>query len=234
MVVGSTPGAFAAKKATSAIPIVMVTTGDPVVNGLVNSLARPGGNITGMTVLAQELGAKRLELFRETFPTARVIAILANPDSPDTKPSVSGVENAARALGIKVRLLQARDPAGIGNAFATLKKDDVKALMVLQDGMFVTQQKQIVDLAAKAQMPAIYAVQDFVEAGGLMFYGVDLPDMYKRAASHVDKILKGAKPADLPIEQPTKFQLVINLKSAKGLGIKIPDSIMLRADKVIE
>jgi putative ABC transport system substrate-binding protein len=137
-------------------------------------------------------------------------------------------------LGIKVRLLQARDPAEISNAFATLKKDGVKTLMVLQDAMFVAQQKQIVDLAAKTQIPAIYAVQDFVEVGGLMFYGVDLTDMYRRAASHVDKILKGAKPADLPIEQPTKFELVINLKTAKALGIKIPDSIMLRADKVIE
>jgi putative ABC transport system substrate-binding protein len=234
MVVGSTPGAFAAKQATSTIPIVMVTTGDPVVNGLVKSLARPGGNITGMTALAQELGAKRLEIFRETFPTAGVIAILANPDTPDTRPSVVGVENAARALGIKVRLLKARDPAEISNAFATLKKDGVKALMVLQDAMFVAQQKQIVDLAAKTPIPAIYAVQDFVEVGGLMFYGVDLTDMYRRAASHVDKILKGAKPADLPIEQPTKFELVINLKTAKALGIKIPDSIMLRADKVIE
>ena len=234
MVVGSTPGAFAAKQATSTIPIVMVTTGDPVVNGLVKSLARPGGNITGMTALAQELGAKRLEIFRETFPTAGVIAILANPDTPDTRPSVVGVENAARSLGIKVRLLQARDPAEISNAFATLKKDGVKTLMVLQDAMFVAQQKQIVDLAAKTQIPAIYAVQDFVEVGGLMFYGVDLTDMYRRAASHVDKILKGAKPADLPIEQPTKFELVINLKTAKALGIKIPDSIMLRADKVIE
>jgi len=234
MVVGSTPGAFAAKQATSTIPIVMVTTGDPVVNGLVKSLARPGGNITGMTALAQELGAKRLEIFRETFPTAGVIAILANPDTPDTRPSVVGVENAARSLGIKVRLLQARDPAEVSNAFATLKKDGVKALMVLQDAMFVAQQKQIVDLAAKTQIPAIYAVQDFVEVGGLMFYGVDLTDMYRRAASHVDKILKGAKPADLPIEQPTKFELVINLKTAKALGIKIPDSIMLRADKVIE
>jgi putative ABC transport system substrate-binding protein len=234
MVVGSTPGAFAAKQATSTIPIVMVTTGDPVVNGLVKSLARPGGNITGMTALAQELGAKRLEIFRETFPTAGVIAILANPDTPDTRPSVVGVENAARSLGIKVRLLQARDPAEVSNAFATLKKDGVKALMVVQDAMFVAQQKQIVDLAAKTQIPAIYAVQDFVEVGGLMFYGVDLTDMYRRAASHVDKILKGAKPADLPIEQPTKFELVINLKTAKALGIKIPDSIMLRADKVIE
>jgi putative ABC transport system substrate-binding protein len=234
MVVGSTPGALAAKQATSTIPIVMVTTGDPVVNGLVKSLARPGGNVTGMITLAQELGAKRLELFRETFPTAGLIAILANPDSPDTRPSVVGVENAARALGIKVRLLPARDPAGIVNAFATLKKDDVKALMVLQDPMLLTQQKQIVGLAAKTQIPTIYAVQDFVEVGGLMFYGVDLTDMYRRAASHVDKILKGAKPADLPIEQPTKFELVINVKTAKALGIKIPDSIMLRADKLIE
>ena len=234
MVVGSTPGAFAAKQATSTIPIVMVTTGDPVVNGLVKSLARPGGNVTGMTSLAQELGAKRLELFRETFPTASLVAILANPDAPDTRQSVLGVENAARNLGIKVRLLPARDVAAIGNAFAILKKDNVKALMVLQDPMFLTQQKLIVALAAKTQIPAIYGIQDFVEAGGLLFYGVDLTDMYRRAASHIDKILKGAKPADLPIEQPTKFELVINLKSAKALAIKIPDSIMLRADKVIE
>jgi putative ABC transport system substrate-binding protein len=234
IVVGSTPGTLAAKQATSTIPIVMVTTGDPVVNGLVKSLARPGGNITGMTSLAQELGAKRLELFRETFPAAGLIAILANPDTPDTRQSVLGIENAARSLGIKVRLLPARDPAEISNAFATLKKENVKALMVLQDPMFLTQQKLIVGLAAKMQIPAIYGVQDFVEAGGLMFYGVDLSEMYRRAASHVDKILKGAKPADLPIEQPTKFELVINLKAAKALGTKIPESIMLRADKLIE
>ena len=234
LVVGSSPGALAAKRATSTIPIVMVTTGDPVVNGLVKSLAHPGGNITGMTALAQELGAKRLELFKETFPAAGLIAVLGNPDSPDTKPSVVGVENAARTLNIKVRLLQARDPAGIGDAFATLKKDNAKGLMVLQDAMFVAQQQQIVDLAAKVNLPTIYAVQDFVEAGGLMFYGVDLPAMYRRAASHVDKILKGAKPGDLPVEQPTKFELVLNMKTAKALSIKIPNSILVRADKVIE
>jgi putative tryptophan/tyrosine transport system substrate-binding protein len=234
MVVGSTPGALAAKQATSIIPIVMVTTGDPVANGLVKSLARPGGNITGMISLAQELGAKRLELFRETFPAAGLIAVLSNPDTPDTRQSVLGVENAARALGIKIRLLSARDPAAIGNAFTTLKKDGVKALMVLQDPMFLTQQKLIIGLAASNRIPVIYGIQDFVDVGGLMFYGVDLSDMYRRAASHVDKILKGAKPADLPIEQPTKFELVINAKTAKALGIKIPDSIMLRADKVIE
>ena len=234
LITPGTPSALALRAATKTIPIIFLDVTDPVASGLVDSLARPGGNITGMTALAQELGAKRLEIFRETFPTAGVIAILANPDTPDTRPSVVGVENAARSLGIKVRLLQARDPAEVSNAFATLKKDGVKALMVVQDAMFVAQQKQIVDLAAKTQIPAIYAVQDFVEVGGLMFYGVDLTDMYRRAASHVDKILKGAKPADLPIEQPTKFELVINLKTAKALGIKIPDSIMLRADKVIE
>ena len=234
IIAGSTPGALAARNATSTIPIVMVTTGDPVVNGLVKSLARPGGNVTGMTALTQELGGKRLELFKEALPGLNRIAVLANPASPDTKPSWQGVSATARALGITLNLFEARNAGEIDSAFAQVVKQHAKALMVLQDAMFTTHQKRIVELATEHRLPAMYALQDFVNAGGLMFYGVDLPHMYRSAASHVDKILKGSRPADIPVEQPTKLELVINMKAAKALGIKFSNSLLMRAKKVIE
>lgn len=234
IVAGSTPGAFAAKNATSTIPIVMVTTGDPVANGLVNSLSRPGGNITGMTTLAQALGGKRLEFFKEAIPAAKRIAVLVKPNTPDREDSLHEVNTAARTLGIDLDMFEARNPPAIESAFVAMKKNQAAYLMVLQDAMFLTRHLRIVELAAQHRLPAIYALRDFVTAGGLMYYGVDLVEMYRSAAGHIDKILKGAKPAEIPVEQPTKFELVINLKTAKALGLRIPASVLLRADKVIE
>jgi len=234
IVAGSTPGALAVKQATSKIPVVIVTTGDPVANGLVKSLAHPGSNVTGVTALTQELGGKRLEVFAEVIPGIKQMAVLANHTSPDTKPSLDGVRSSAKVLGIKLTVLEARDAAGIESAFATLERERAKALMVLQHPMFVTQQKLIVQSAARARLPAMYPLHEFVSAGGLLFYGVDLPEMYRRAATYVDKLLKGAKPGDLPVEQPTKFELVVNMKAATTLGIRFPNSILVRADKVIE
>lgn len=234
IVVGSTPASLAVKQATASIPIVMVTTGDPVVNGLVKSLARPGRNITGLTSLAQELGAKRLELFAEVVPGIRQMAVLVNHSSPDTKPSLDGVQKAAKSLGIALSVHEARDVQGIEKAFAAMEQQHAKALMVLQHPMFVTQQEMIVKRAARAGVPAMYAVHEFVESGGLIYYGVDLADLHRRAATYVDKILRGAKPAELPVEQPTKFELVVNMKTAKELNIRFPQSVLVRADKVIE
>lgn len=234
IVVGSSPGALAVKRATSTVPVVFVTTGDPVENGLIKSLQSPGGNVTGVTALAQILGAKRMSLFKETVPGVSLVAVLDNPDSPDSKPSVASVQAAARLLGLKLQILEARDPAAIESAFESIKKFKVQGLMVVQDAMFLTHQKRIVELAARYRLPTMDGMQNFVEAGGLMFYGVDLPDMHRRTASYVDKILKGRKPADLPVEQPTKFDLVINMNTAKSLGIKIPGSILIQATKLIE
>ena len=234
IVAGSTPAIVAARNATATIPIVMVTTGDPVASGLVKSLARPGGNITGLTALGQALNAKRLELLKEAVPGATRFAVLGNPTFPDTTPAVKGVHTAAQALGVQLRVVEVRDPGELDKAFAAMRSDRVKGLMVLADPMFNAHRRQIVELAGKSLLPAMYGLREFSDAGGLMFYGAGLPDMWRRAAYFVDKILKGAKPADLPVEQPTKFELVINLKTAKELGLTIPQSILLRADQVIE
>jgi putative ABC transport system substrate-binding protein len=231
---GSNQGALAAKKATGMIPIVAVTTADPVGGGLVASLARPGGNITGVTALGQGLSAKRLELLKEAVPRATRVAVLTNPASPNTGPFVKESEGVARALGIQLQLAQARDPSEFEAAFATMSSKRAEALMVLADVTFITHRKRIVELAALSRLPAVYGERDFVDAGGLMFYGASLTDTYRRAAVYVDKILKGAKPADLPVEQPTKFELVINLKTAKALGLTIPQPLLLRADEVIQ
>ncbi len=234
IVAGSSPGALAAKNATATIPVVFVTTGDPVENGLVKSLSKPGGNVTGVTALAQVLGAKRMSLFKETVPGIGLVAVLDNPNSPDSKSSVASVQAAARLLGLKLQILEARDPAAIERAFESIKNSQVKGLMVLPDAMFLTHHPRIVELAAQYRLPAMYGLENFVDAGGLMFYGVDLPDMYRRTASYVDKILKGRKPADLPVEQPTKFDLVINMNTVKALGIKIPGTILIQATRLIE
>jgi ABC-type uncharacterized transport system substrate-binding protein len=231
---GSNQGALAAKKATGMIPIVAVTTADPVGGGLVASLARPGGNITGVTALGQGLSAKRLELLKEAVPRATRVAVLTNPTSPNTGPFVKESEGVARALGIQLQLAQARDPSEFEAAFATMSSKRAEALMVLADVTFITHRKRIVELAALSRLPAVYGERDFVDAGGLMFYGASLTDTYRRAAVYVDKILKGAKPADLPVEQPTKFELVINVKTAKALGLTIPQPLLLRADEVIQ
>ena len=231
---GSNPGALAAKNAAGTIPVVMVTTADPVGGGLVASLARPGSNLTGMTALSQGLSAKRLELLKEAVPGVTRVAVLTNPASPNTGPFVKESAGVARALGVQLQLVEAHDPSEFETAFATMARKHAGALTVLADVTFITHRKRIVELAAIGRLPAVYAEREFVDAGGLMFYGASLSDMYRRAAVYVDKSLKGAKPADLPVEQPTKFVLVINLKTAKTLGLTIQQSLLLRADEVIQ
>ena len=234
IVTGSTVGALAAKNATATIPIVMVMGGDPVASGLAASLARPGGNVTGITTLGQELSVKRLEVLKETVPGLVRVPVLSNPTFPDAVASVKSLEGAARALGVQLRVVDVRDPAEFEKAFGAISGERAKALMVLPDVMFMVNRRRIVELAAKSRLPAMYGMVEFVDAGGLMFYGASLPDMYVRVAGYVDRILRGAKPSELPIERPTKFELVINMKTAKALGITIPQTILLRADRVIE
>jgi ABC-type uncharacterized transport system substrate-binding protein len=234
IVVGSTPGIIAVKNTTGAIPIVMVTTGDPVAGGLVASLARPGGNITGLTALGQELSGKRLEVLKEAVPKVSRVAVLSNPTNPDSELSLKGMEVAARALGVQFRVQEVRDPTKFDKAFEATTREGARALMVLPDPMFVSQAGRIVALSAKSRLPAMYAHREFVDAGGLMFYGASLADMWRRAATYVDKILKGTKPADLPVEQPKKFEFIISLKAAKQIGLTIPPNVLVRADKVIK
>jgi putative ABC transport system substrate-binding protein len=234
ILVGSNPGALAAKGATSTIPIVMVTTGDPVGGGLVASLARPGGNVTGLTALGQALSAKRLQLLKEAVPGVARIAVLTSPASPYAGPFLRERDNLARALGVRLQVVEAHDPTKFEHAFAEMGRERAGALMVFTDVGFITHRRRLVELAAKSRLPAVYPDREFVSAGGLMFYGASLVDMYYHAAVYVDRILKGAKPADLPVEQPTKLELVINLKTAKTLGLAIPSSVLARADRVLE
>jgi ABC-type uncharacterized transport system substrate-binding protein len=231
---GSNAGALAAKRATGTIPIVMVTTGDPVGAGIVASLGRPGGNVTGVTALGQALNVKRLELIKEAVPGVTRVVALINPASPYTAPFLKEREGAARALGLEVRVLEAPDPGSFEKVFAAMASERAGALMVQTDALFITHRRRIVELVARNRVPAVYGEREFVDAGGLLFYGASFADMYRDAAGYADKILKGAKPADLPVEQPTKLELVINLKSAKALGLTIPPSLLQRADQVIE
>jgi putative tryptophan/tyrosine transport system substrate-binding protein len=228
------PAIQAAKQATGIIPIVMATSLDPVATGFVASLARPGGNITGLSAMAPDLVGKQLELLKEVVPRVSRMALLGNPANPGTAPMVRRAQDAARASGIRLQPLEARSPGEIDSAFAAMTRERAGALIVLLDGMFADHRARISDLAARHRLPAVYGSHDFAEAGGLMVYGSSFVDRHRRAATFVDKILKGAKPADLPIEQPTKFELMINLKTAKALGLTIPQSLLLRADQVIE
>jgi putative ABC transport system substrate-binding protein len=231
---GSTRGALAAKHATGTIPIAMVIAGEPVASGLVASLARPGGNLTGVTALGQALSGKRLELLKEAVPGITRVAVLANVGYPDTEPFLTEVEGAARALGVQLRVLEVRDPSELEQAFAALSSERAGALMVGPDPMFGSNRRRIVELAATWRVPTMYSLWEFVDAGGIMFYGAPLPHMYRRVATFVDKILKGTKPADLPVEQPTKFELVINLKTAQALGLTLPSSVLFQATEVIQ
>jgi len=231
---GSNPGALAAKRATSTVPIVMVTTGDPVGGGIVSSLAHPGGNLTGVTALGGALSAKRLEALKSAIPGVQRVAVLVNPVAPYTGPFLNERETVARDLKLKLQVLEARSRGELAAAFDAMGRERAEALMVLTDVMFITERRAIVDLAGSRRLPAIYFDRQFVNAGGLMFYGASLDQLYRRAAVYVDKILKGVRPADLPIEQPTTFQLVVNLKAARAIGLKIPPTFLLRADQVIE
>ena len=237
LIIGSngTQVATAAKNATETIPIVMIFVRDPVRNGLIASLARPGGNVTGVSGSAGlEMFAKQLELLKETVPKIRRVAILSNPANAYHQLAIREVNVAARSLGVQLQLLEARGPNEFDGAFAAMAKERVGALLVLSDATFSPHQTRLADLAARSRLPAAYGVRESVEAGGLMSYGPSFLDLHRRAATYVDKILKGAKPAELPVEQPTKFELVINMKTAKALGLTIPQSVLLRADHVIE
>ena len=212
----------------------MVTTGDPVTSGLVASFARPGGNVTGVTALIEALSAKRLELLKEAVPRVARVGVLTTPAYPIGGRLHREVEEAARALGVQLRVLQIRDPREFEQAFATMRGEGTGALMMGPDAMFNTHRKRLVELAAKHHLPTMYGLREFVEVGGLMFYGASLPHMYVHAATFVDKILKGTKPGDLPVEQPTKFELVINLQTAKALGLIISPTLLVRSDEVIK
>jgi putative tryptophan/tyrosine transport system substrate-binding protein len=229
----ATPPALAVQKLTSSIPIVFTLVADPVGSGLVASLARPGANITGMTNLNNELSAKRLELLKEMFPKTRTVAILSNPADPISAPQLKDVEPTAHALGLHLRFIEARDPKDFEGVSRALAKTRSDALVVVTSQMFVGQGAKIIHMAAKNRLPSVFWTGALVEAGGLMSYGVNVPAVYRRAAFFVDRILKGTKPADLPVEQPTKFEFIINLKTAKQIGVTIPQSVLFRADKVI-
>jgi putative ABC transport system substrate-binding protein len=224
----------AAKQATSTIPIVMLTVLDPVGAGLVPSLARPGGNITGSSEVSEELSAKRLELLKEAVPKAKRIAVLMDPTHPTNALDLKSTKIAAQALGVTLQSLEVRASSELDSALARMIRQHVDALIVLSGDLLFTHRRHILDVASKNRVPAIYGWREGAEAGALLSYGVDIADNYRRAAAFVDKILKGAKPADLPVEQPSKFELVVNLKSAKALGLTIPPSLLQRADEVIQ
>jgi putative ABC transport system substrate-binding protein len=224
----------AAKEATTTIPIVMAQDPDPVGNGFVASLARPRGNITGLSTLAPELSGKQLELLKEIIPKLSRVAVLGTSTTPGYAQSRREVEVAAGAFGVKLQYLDVLGPRDIETAFRAAGKGRADAVLLLSSLVLNSHRKQVADLAVKSRLPAIYSQTEYTESGGLMYYGANTADLFRRAATYVDKILKGAKPADLPVEQPTKFELVINLKTAKQIGLTIPPSVLAQADKVIK
>jgi ABC-type uncharacterized transport system substrate-binding protein len=232
--VGGASAALVAKMATSTIPIVFVIGGDPVGLGLSSSLSRPDGNATGMTIITTDLTQKRLGLLRELVPRATALAALVNPNTPEGGAQGADMRAAAQSLGLNLRILEAGDEKGIESAFVTLARDKVDALLVGSDPVFSVHRDKLVALVAAAALPAIYQFRDIAVAGGLMSYDPDIADAYRQVGVYTGKILKGAKPAELPIQQPTKFQLLINLKTAKTLGLEIPSNLLARADEVIE
>jgi putative ABC transport system substrate-binding protein len=237
LLVPNTASALAAKHATTTIPIVMVGLDDPVGTGLVASLARPGGNITGLTVMHPDLVGKQLEFLKDVRPTVSRVAVLRNPTNPAHALIVRAAEVAAQALGVQLHLVEAHGPDAFDSAFAAMTSAHAGALLVLGDPMFVQHRRRLTELAATSRLPTMYASGQcpaYVEAGGLLCYGASLLNQWRRAATYVDKILKGAKPAELPVEQPMKFELVINLKTAQALGITMPPSLLLLADEVIQ
>ena len=234
LLVTITPAALAAKQATTTIPIVTLGVGDPVGSGLVASLARPGGNVTGVTSLSPDLVGKQLEFLKEVLPTVSRVAILWDPANPAQTLQVRAADVAAQQLGVQLLRVEARGPEAFDGAFATMTRAHADALLVLGGSITFEHRRRLAELAAKRRLPTMHNVRPYVEAGGLMAYGPSSRDLRRRAAVYVDKILKGAKPTELPVEQPTKFDLIINLKTAKALGLTIPPSLLLRADQVIE
>jgi putative tryptophan/tyrosine transport system substrate-binding protein len=223
-----------ARAATSSIPVVFTIHADPENTGHVASLARPGGNITGLSILMTDLNVKGLEFLNSTVPGARRIAVLGSPDMPSYAPSLKALEEAARRLQLHLRTVVARSGSDLDTAFSAMARDHAQAVLVLGFGPYMAARQRIGELAVKHRLPTFFPWREHVEAGGLMSYGPDISDLFRRAAAYVDKILKGAKPADIPVEQPTKFDFVLNLKTAKALGIDVPTSLLLRADEVIE
>jgi putative ABC transport system substrate-binding protein len=234
LVTGGTPAAKALKNATGTIPIVMAIIGDPVAAGLVESLARPGGNATGFSIVAPDLSGKRLELLREIVPAISPVAVMLNSSNPQSQFELNEMQAAARAMGLQLHPVQVSPEDTLEQAFAAMSAASVRALVILTDPIFFSQRKRIVDLATRSRLPAMYFFQEFAEEGGLVSYGPSDTDLYRRSATYVDRILHGAKPGALPIEQPTKFDLVINLKAANALALDIPPLLLARADKVIE
>ena len=232
--VDTTSSAVAARSATRTIPIVVASGGDTVASGLVESLARPGGNVTGLDQMSPVLGGKRLELLKEIVPKLSGVAVLWNPKNQASTLNWKELQLPAQQLGIQLHSVEVQNPGQFERAFDDAAKAHAGALAIMPDPVFVTNLKQIAVLAAKNRLPSIFHLREFADAGGLVTYGPDRADLFRRAAAYVDKILKGAKPGDLPIEQPTKFELVINLKTAKAIGVRIPRAILLRADRVIE
>jgi putative ABC transport system substrate-binding protein len=235
LVVAGATATRAAARVTKRIPLVMTNVTDPVGLGFVASLARPGGNLTGLSNLSPELGRKRLEQLREIVPRLTRVAVLGDPSSPSHAPQWRETESAAQSLGVAVQSVEVREPnPDFTGAFAAITRHGAEALMTLSQPLILVHRKQIVDFSATRRMPAMFHAQEFVEAGGLMSYGPNVPDLYRRAATFVDRILKGAKPADLPVEQPATFELALNRKTAKAFGLTIPPSLLLRADQLIE
>jgi putative tryptophan/tyrosine transport system substrate-binding protein len=234
IVAAGTLAPLAAKHATTTIPIVMTAAGDPVGSGLVPNLARPGGNVTGLSLMVPDLGGKRLELLKELLPRMSRVAVLWNAANPYPALVFKETERAAQTLGIEVQSLEVQEPNDFGNAFEAAERHQPDALIMVEDPLTIDFRKQIADFALTHRLPAMNGFRQFVDAGGLMAYGASLSDLLRRAAGYVDKILRGAKPSDLPVEQPTKFELIINLKTAKALGIEIPPMLLARADELIE
>jgi len=234
LVTAGTESAVAARKATAAIPIVMATGADPVVMGLAASLAKPGGNVTGVISLIGPLTAKRIELLRQLIPRASRFALLRDPDNRGSEVSVRAAERAVKSLGITLHAFPARNSAEIGAAFPAMKRARVDAVILGENTAYTADRERIADLAIKQRLPMMVPAKEYAQAGALVSYATDYPDLYRRAAAYVDKILKGAKPGDLPIEQPTTFELVINLKTAKALGVTVPPALLQRADEVIQ
>lgn len=232
IVASSSPAAVPAKKATSSVPIVFVNVFDPLAIGLVSSLARPEGNVTGLSSTSTELAGKRLQLLKELVPGLKRVAVLSHPATPSNAKQLEGADVAARALGIDIQPVPVRDRNDFDSAFEAARGAD--GLLLVDIALFTTHRDRLVALAATNRLPAIYGYREMVEAGGLMSYGVSFADMYRRAATYVDKILKGAKPADLPVEEPTKFELLINVRAAEALGLNIPRSLAMIADQMIE
>jgi putative tryptophan/tyrosine transport system substrate-binding protein len=228
------PASWAAKRATGTIPIVMAFSGDPVGNGIVSNLARPGGNITGFSYMSTDLAAKRLEMLSQVFPKNARLAILYNPGEPATELEMRETEAAARTIGVALQLLATHDPDDLEAVFETAVRERVEAMIVFTHGFAVLNRARIIDQAARRRLPTMYGWREFVSDGGLMSYGPNVPEMVRKAANYVDRILKGEKPGDLPIQQPTRLELIINLKSAKSLHLEIPPTLLALADEVIE